>query len=358
MSDPPNTLFNDGLTLDDIALSCGMSLEAVVADLTGTSLLHDQAEAIKDLRIEFVAKSPCDISLRRRLSSVALKLSQLLTSDYRGVAAVLKKNLARQLAKSDSVVLYDYRTRLYIIDASSQLKCVSLPALHQERFRYRNRGYSEMGWAELPDLSLVVTGGATDNAWGLGDPTAICKQFQHLRDFAEVEKPAMLRARRSHYSFYHNDFIYAISGASTAVLAKCERLHVLGEVWTDIPDIPKATCMQAWAFIDKTETLYAIGNSKTGLVQALHLDRLEWTCLHTKVPYFEFAFHRPSYPDAVFLVTGRYLYRLDLATDEVTIDRKLSLVYNGRRTFCMYLRGSLVLSQASPYPQIYEIGLG
>jgi hypothetical protein len=120
--------------------------------------------------------------------------------------------------------------------------------LHDFRF------YGLCRWRELPDGSLVITGGYEDT---IGVKEAV--KIDTLRECAVCSLPPMHTARYSHAAEYHSQYLYVLGGYNGSYLTECERYVCSQSRWEVLPGLPVACCAMSAVVLDNS--LYALGGN-------------------------------------------------------------------------------------------------
>jgi hypothetical protein len=182
---------------------------------------------------------------------------------------------AGQYPLSSVIYSYSYSDNvLFITDLNSH--CTSSVIIRKGNLYYGSC------WTELPDRSLLITGGAYGQVLSIQAPR-----------FVVTRRAPMHFNRTTHASVYYDRYVYAVGGNSsdelpTVNLNDCERYLVSEDRWEDIPPIPEFCSYGTCIVEESTRSLYALGtpaSEEQGIIQKLCLTSLNWTVLALRLPH-------------------------------------------------------------------------
>lgn len=128
-------------------------------------------------------------------------------------------------------------------------------------------------WTELPNRSLVVTGG------GLFELNRETVRIVPNKEYAVTLLPSMLSVRSCHSSVYHSGHIYAIGGL---LFRQCERFVIDEDRWENLPSLLNASISLSVIVLEDTRCLYTLGC--IDYIQRLSLDSLTWDFMAIRLP--------------------------------------------------------------------------
>jgi hypothetical protein len=137
-------------------------------------------------------------------------------------------------------------------------------------------------WTELPEGSLLFTGG--------GNPEAVREVVRiDVKTFAVSPQAPMHTARNRHAAVYYFQHVYVLGGCANTgrFLAACERYSCAIRLWETLPALPSACYAMSPVVID--DSLYALGGNAgfeadLDCIHRLSLDRLTWQLIELKLP--------------------------------------------------------------------------
>jgi hypothetical protein len=132
-------------------------------------------------------------------------------------------------------------------------------------------------WTELPDESLLITGG------DFAEREVV--KIDTCREFAVSPQAPMLTPRSRHTAVYHSQYVYALGGLTDDYLSECERYACADSRWEVLPALPVACVAMSAVVVESS--LYALGGFCQGdldCVQKLALDSLTWELMQLRLP--------------------------------------------------------------------------
>jgi lambda repressor-like predicted transcriptional regulator len=157
-------------------------------------------------------------------------------------------------------------------------------------------------WSELPEGSLLLTG---------GDGCTNAVKIDTLREYAVSRQPPMHTARGCHTAVYHSQYVYVLGGSNGRYLSECERYVCAESRWEVLAALPVAGAGMSAVKLDNS--LYALGGYVSGAraldtVQKLSLDSLTWQLMQLKLPQASLCFPCFKKDTEVCLVIKNTLY--------------------------------------------------
>lgn len=179
-----------------------------------------------------------------------------------------------------------------------------LPCYVKNPVEFKDR----MAWCELPDGSVVISGGWFNRVWS---PEA----YRFFPTRSQIEKIGSLqRGRSSHCSVYCSDRVYVLGGVTTAgQTATCEGLNMTDLIWSLTVDMAKPKSMFTAAVFDNK--IYALGDTEIEVYDPS-------TNTFTSFP-------KPFENPAISLLVPRSTYLIAFRDDEITgVDVKSKVLYS------------------------------
>jgi hypothetical protein len=251
---------------------------------------------------------------------------------------------------SSSIYSYSYSDNLlYITNLDTQL--TSSVHIQGECLYYGTC------WTELPDGSLLTTGGAYGKVFSIEVPS-----------FAVTRRASMHFNRTTHASVYHDRYVYAVGGNSsdkepTVYLRECERYLTSEDRWEDIPPIPEFCGFVTCLVLESNQSLYALGTptgEHQGIIQNLCLTRLNWTVLALKLPHEGGAipvFKLSEGATKMYFVQESCLYSFNPFFKTIQLVKTLSTKMSHSFFGPSYYRGGMLYcSNCTAAPFKFEIG--
>jgi hypothetical protein len=294
---------------EPIREACRWEVEEVLAVLLGKFLTTKEAFLVSCLKYTDEEASEAAKDGKALHWSRACKLAEVLGADAHKVLSLLSANTHTPMQGTGLV--HSYHTRLYSYSGSSNvLSWTSLISGETSSCRLSQQIDYGRSWVELPDNSLLFTGGLWERR-SLSHAASV----NVSRDFAVLSRHSMSTARYGHCSLYVRSFVYVVSGH----VPQCERFRLHKESWEALPDIP--TTVKFGSAITLKDSIYIVGGY-TSIIQALHLPTFQWRVLSVQLPkktYLAPCFRFPGVQDSFFIVTANRLYNLAPDLPELTL---------------------------------------